>query len=88
MKKQFIVIGQDILGNVVWGAGPTLKEASVFVRTNGGGEDVNVYLYLGKGKVKVKSCTKNFINAEYPDDNGITILLGKGFSLTNLATLE
>jgi hypothetical protein len=86
MKKQFVVIGQDIMGNVVWGAAPTLKEAGNFVagqEINLVGDSVTTYIYLGKGKVTAKSATK----IQFTDPNGKIAKIGN-FDLTTLVNME
>ena len=85
IKKQFVIIGNDILGNIHWSAAPTLKEAAAFMRSHtNSGEGVDGYLYIGTGKIKVTSKTK----MDFSDVNGKVICLGKGFNLTDLALLE
>lgn len=85
MKKTFIIIAVDVLGNVIWGAAPTLKETATFVlKQLPSLEKADAYLYTGTGKVKVLSETK----IEFSDPDGKIYPLGKGFDLTNLSNLQ
>ena len=72
-----------MVGNIIWGAAPTLQESADFVSKNNMGDLVDAYLYIGKGKVVVKARNK----FRFSDKTGKIICLGKGFSLTSLKNL-
>jgi hypothetical protein len=85
MKKQFIVVGEDLLGNIVWGVAPTLKEAGAYVALNSYSisKPTWTYIYFGNDKPTVVGLGK----IEFTDSNGKIALIGK-FDLATLLNMD